>query len=176
MFYPFYILLLNLEKLFSKYSIIHAYYMNVKRNTCSSTQTFLRGALLAGSGLCMCVWPPQHVGIVNGSWFKAASHPPPSAVSFSVSYLSHTQTYGLTYWQTDFGGNTLPLLQTHWQQYTQSVVLCYELHRLLCGFYIEPPFYTSIDCVNTGYSNCCPCFSSSCSHVMVIWGICTLHC
>lgn len=51
--------------------------------------------LLAGSGLC--VRPPQHVGIVNGSWLRAASHPPPLAVSFSVSppSLTHTQTYGL---------------------------------------------------------------------------------
>lgn len=124
----------------------------------------------AGWPRSVCVRPPQHVGIVNGSWFRAASHPPPLAVSFSVNRLSHTQTYGLTYWQTDFGENNplLPLLQTHWQQNTQSVVLCYEPHSLLCGFHIEPPFYTSIDCVNTGYSNRFPCFSSNYSHMKAI--------
>lgn len=114
----------------------------------------------------VCVWPQLHVGIVNGSLFRAALHPLPLAVFFfCVNGLSHTQTYGLTYWQTDFGGNTLPLLRKDWQQNTQSGVLCREPHSLLCGFYIEPPFYTSIDSVNTDYSNC---FPSNYSHMNVI--------
>lgn len=79
--------------------------------------------------------PPQHVGMVNGTW--AAPYPTPTAVSFCVSPpLTHKHMLSHIDKQTLVGNNKPPpitpaillhLLQPRWQQNTQRAAWCSSL-------------------------------------------------
>lgn len=136
----------------------------------SATETFVRGARdVSLAHVCVCghhnMW-----ALLMGACSELLRILCLLALSFSVTALSLIQTYGLAYWQTDFGGNTLPApANTLAAEHTKWSFVLWATQFPL-WFLHRASFYASIDSVNTGRGNCFACFTSSFS-VALYFGV-----